>query len=76
MKKTTLLKTVAGLVVAVALAALAWRTRSAGHGDCPQCGHTRELHTCRHGCGWTACLACWQDRSRYGECPGCGRGSA
>jgi len=48
------------------------RTRPAGRDDCPQCGHTRDLHSCKH-CGWTACLPCWQDRSQYNTCPSCRR---
>ena len=49
-------------------------TYNAGRGDCPQCGHTSDLHACKH-CGWKACLSCWQGLSKYDTCPGCGRSS-
>jgi hypothetical protein len=48
-------------------------TRSAGRGQCPQCGYLFDLHACKH-CGWTACGACWKKMGEY-TCPNCGRGS-
>ncbi|MBN1315636.1 MAG: hypothetical protein JXA42_09220 [Anaerolineales bacterium] len=54
--------------VAICVALL---TRSAGRGQCPQCGYLHDLHACKH-CGWTACLGCWQQMGQY-TCPGCGR---
>lgn len=51
----------AGRVVLVALSLLAlFLTINAGRGPCPQCGYQNDLHRCKH-CGWTACLACWQE---------------
>ena len=48
-------------------------TRSAGRGQCPQCGYLHDLYACKH-CGWTACTGCWQSMGKY-TCPGCGRGN-
>lgn len=77
MKITRLLKFGLWVVIGVAMAAIALSANRADHGNCPQCGHTKELYVCRHkGCGWTACLPCWQKLSQYGICPGCGRGGA
>ena len=59
----------AGLLVAGVL----FLTRSAGRGQCPQCGYLHDLIACKH-CGWTACLGCWQSMGKY-TCPGCGQGS-
>ena len=55
------------------LTGVAFLTRSAGRGQCPQCGYLGDLHACNH-CGWTACLSCWQRMGKY-NCPGCGQGN-
>lgn len=46
-------------------------TYTYGRGDCPQCGHTRTLYSCKH-CSWRACLNCWQQLGEH-SCPKCGR---
>ena len=73
MKLTTALRIVSGVIVGGVLTAIAFATRSAGRGQCPQCGYAGDLHECNH-CGWTACLSCWQRMGKY-TCPSCGQGS-
>jgi hypothetical protein len=70
-KRVSRLLTALGTITLLAILALL--TYSAGRGNCPRCGHTRDLYACKH-CGWTACLACWQSMGKY-NCPSCGRGS-
>ena len=77
MNITRLLKFGVCLVAGAILAAIALFANSAGRGNCPHCGHTSDLYVCRHnGCGWTACIPCWQRLSKYDICPGCKRGGA
>lgn len=73
MKLTTAFRIASGVIVSGMLAATALTTRSAGRGQCPQCGYAGDLHECNH-CGWIACLSCWQARGKY-TCSGCGQGN-
>ena len=73
MKNTRSLRLALVTLGSLMLAAMFWLTRSAGRGQCPQCGYLHDLHACKH-CGWTACLGCWQTRGKY-NCPGCGSGN-
>lgn len=60
------------LAAGIAAIGLVLLTHGVGRGNCPRCGHTRELHVCKQkNCGWTACLDCWQRLGKY-ACPGCG----
>ena len=73
MKITKVLPTSITVFASILLLFILLTTRSGGRGRCPQCGHNKDLHKCKH-CGWTACLACWQKEGRY-TCPGCKRGN-
>jgi len=61
-------KLIVTLGTGVIVAFLALLTYAAGHGACPECGHTRNLHGCRH-CHRIMCRICW---GKYSACPGCG----
>ena len=67
-----LLKLGAVLGTGVLAAVVAMLTIGAGRDQCPQCGYLGDLSDCKH-CGWRACLSCWQQKSQYNTCPGCGR---
>lgn len=68
MKMKPMVNFTISVVLGLLTMALAFLTYSAGRGNCPQCGHTRDLHACKH-CDWTACLECWQRMSKHSTCP-------